>query len=161
MIRELGPCQVIYDSVDLGKTNGGVTFRYTEDSKPVNTDQAGSANVDEISTGASACEVEMSLTRSTLAQIAKIMGGVTVVGTKLSGINKVGISMYDNSALLTLKPIVNNVPSTEAADWLNIPHAYPKVDLEVVFDAENQRVYKTIFKGFPDADTGEHFFMGV
>lgn len=161
MIRELGPCQVIYDGVDLGSTSGGVTFRYTEDSKPVKEDQKGSANVDEISVGASVCEVEMALTRSTLTQLAKIIGGNTLESTKLTGLNKVGVSMYDNSALLTLKPIVNNVASAIAADWLNIPHAYPKVDMEVVFDSENQRVYKTLFKGFPDASTGAFWFMGA
>jgi hypothetical protein len=162
MIRDLGPCSVTFDSVDLGSTKGGVKFKFTEDSKPVNEDQKGVTNVDEIKVGVSACEVEVPLTRSTLAQLAKVIGGATQnPTTKLSVSNEVGVSMYEGAALLILKPIVNGVASTNTADWLNIPKAYPKVDFEITFDNEGQRVYKTTFKGFPDASSGLIWFMGL
>lgn len=161
MIKHLGPCQVLYGGTDLGQTKGGVTFRYTEESKPINEDQKGVTNVDEIKVGASACEVEVNLTRSSLAQLAQIIGGSSYSGNKLNVTNQVGVSMYDNANALVLKPIVNNVASTNENDWLNIPKAYPKVDLEIVFDAENQRVYKVMFKGFPNASTGVIWYIGT
>jgi hypothetical protein len=161
MIRDLGPCSITYNSVVLGATKGGVKFKYTEESKPVNEDQKGVTNVDEIQVGASACEVEVPLTRSTLAQLSKVIMGSSYSGVKLNVNNRVGVSMYDNAQLLILKPMVNNVASATAADWLNIPKAYPKVDFEIAFDNEGQRIYKVTFKGFPDATSGLIWFMGA
>lgn len=161
MIKDLGPCTITYNSVVLGATKGGVKFKYTEESKPVNEDQKGVTNVDEIKVGASACEVEVPLTRATLAILAKVIGGSSYSGNKIKVNNQVGVSMYDNAQLLIIKPIVNNVASTDTKDWLNIPKAYPKVDFEIGFDNEGQRIYKAIFKGFPDDSTGLIWFMGA
>lgn len=161
MIRELGPCQIVYDEVDLGATLGGVNFRYTEEGKPVNEDQKGVTNVDEIKIGVSACEAEVPLSRSTLAQLAKVIGGSSYSGSKINVNNQVGVSMYDNAAELILKPIVNNVPSTNEADWLVIPKAYPKVDFDIAFSVDGQRIYKVMFKGFPDASTGLIWYIGA
>ncbi|MFA5456874.1 MAG: hypothetical protein WC261_04490 [Synergistaceae bacterium] len=161
MIKDLGPCEVYFNSTSLGKTKGGVTFRYTEESKPVNEDQAGVTNVDEVGVGVSACEVEVPLSRSSLATLSTAVMGATVSLNKLSVYNKVGVSMYDNAEQLILKPIVNGVASSDSKDWLVIPKACPKADLEVVFDAENQRVYKIVFKGFPDASSKLIWYMGA
>lgn len=160
MIRDLGPCEILFNSVSLGKTKGGVKFRYTEESKPVNEDQAGVSNVDEISAGYSACEVEVPLSRSSLTTLSTVLKGATLQGNKLSVYNHVGESMYDNAAQLTIKPIVNGVASTSEADWLIIPKAAPKSDFEIIFDSDNQRIYKTLFKGFPDASTRLVWYMG-
>jgi hypothetical protein len=151
--KDLGPCSITYNSVDLGSTLGGAKFRYTEESRPVNEDQKGVTNVDEIKVGAS-CEAEVVLTRSTLAQLSKVIGGNTYVGGVLSVSNPINVSMYDNAKVLILKPIIAGVPSTTPGTWLTISKAYPKVDLEILYNNEGQRVYKVIFKAFPDASTG-------
>ena len=161
MLRDLGPCVIEFDGEDLGATSGGVTFRYTEESKPVNEDQKGVTNVDEIKVGVSACEVEVPLSRATLAILAQVIGGSSYSVNRLNVNNQVGVSMYDNAKTLVLKPIVNNAASTSSADWLNIPKAYPKVDFEIAFNNEGQRVYKVMFKGFPDASTGLIWYMGA
>lgn len=160
MISDLGPCEVTFNSVSLGKTKGGVKFRYTEETKPVNEDQAGVSNVDEISVGYSACEVEIPLSRSSLTTLSTVLKGATLQGSKLSVYNQVGESMYDNAALLVLKQIINGAATTDATKWLNIPKAAPKADFEVSFDSDNQRVYKTLFKGFPDASSKLVWFIG-
>jgi hypothetical protein len=161
MIKDLGPCSVIFNNVDLGSTKGGVKFKFTEESKPVNEDQKGVTNVDEIKVGFSACEVEVPMTRSTLGKLSTVISGSSYTTTRLRVNNQVGVSMYDNAALLVLKPLINGVASTDTKDWLNIPKAYPKIDFELVFDNEGQRVYKTIFKGFPNASTGLIWYLGV
>lgn len=157
--RDLGPCMALYDNTDLGKTLGGVKFMYTEESKPVNEDQAGVTNVDEIKVGVSGCSAEVPLSRTSLAILAKVIGGSTYSTTTLKvKNNQVGVSMYDNAKVLILKPIVDGVASTNAAEWLTIGKAYPRVDMEVIFDRENQRVYKVIFKAFPDAGNANQLF---
>lgn len=158
VIKDLGPCSVTYGD-DLGTTLGGVIFRYTEESRPVNEDQKGVTNVDEIKVGAS-CEAEVPLSRSSLGILATVIGGSSYTGTKLKVKNQVGISMYDNAQELILKPIIDNVPSSDEKTWLRIPKAYPRMDAEIVYNNEGQRVYKVIFKGFPDADTGLMWQIG-
>jgi hypothetical protein len=150
-LRDLGPCSVIFDSVDLGATQGGVTFRHTESGKTVNEDQHGVTPVDEIKTGAT-CSVEVPLTRTSLGQLAKVVGASSYTGTRLRVKNATGISLLDNAKVLILKPIVNGVTSTDSSNWLTIQKAYAKADFEVSYGNENQRIYKVVFTAFPDAN---------
>ena len=150
--KDLGPCRIEYNSIDLGETEGGVIFRYQEDSKPVNTDQKGVTPVDGITIGASICEVDVPLTRISHGILATVIGGATYTGTKVRGGSQVGVSMYDNAAVLVLKPIIDNAAS--ATSWLKLFKAYPQAVPEVVFNKEGQRIYKITFKGFEDMVTG-------
>lgn len=150
-LKDLGPCSVIFDSVDLGATQGGVIFRHTESSKPVNEDQKGVTPVDEIKTGAS-CSVEVPLTRTSLGNLAKVVGASSYTGTRLRVKNATGISLLDNAKVLILKPIVNGVTSTTASEWLTIQKAYAKADFELAYNNEGQRIYKVVFTAFPDAN---------
>lgn len=157
-MQDLGPCQVVFDGVELGKTFGGVKFRHTEESRPVREDQSGVTNVDEIKVGAS-CELEVPLTRSSLGQLSKVIGNATYTGTKLEVGVVIGESLLTHAKELILKPYIDSVPSPDQSTWLTLYKAYPRADLEVNFDFEGQRVYKVIFKGFPD-DQGRFWKIG-
>jgi hypothetical protein len=148
-IKDLGPCSVVFDEVSLGSTMGGVIFRHTEESRPVREDQMGVTNVDELKVGAT-CEIEVPLTRSSLGQLSKVIGNSTYTGTKLEVGVVVGESLLDHAKELILKPIIDSVVSTDPKTWLTVYKAYPRVDLELTYNYENQRVYKVIFKAFPD-----------
>lgn len=148
--RDLGPCAVIFDSVDLGATFGGVIFRHTEESNPVKEDQQGNTSVDELKVGVT-CEIEVPLTRSSLGQLSKVIGNSTYTGSKLQVGVVVGESLLEKAKVLILKPIIDSVVSTDESTWLTVYKAYPKVDLEVNYNFDNQRVYKVIFKAFPDS----------
>lgn len=148
-IKDLGPCEVNFDGVSLGATMGGVIFRHTEESRPVREDQQGVTNVDELKVGVS-CEIEVPLTRSSLGQLSKVIGNSTYTGTKLEVGVVVGESLLDNAKVLILKPIIDSVVSTDERTWLTVYKAYPRADLELTYNYENQRVYKIIFKAFPD-----------
>lgn len=157
-VKDLGPCRVLYNSVDLGATRGGVVFRYTEESRPVVEDQGGVTPLDEIMVG-SMTEVEMTLTRAALGKLAQIIGSASYSGALLAvSNNTVGLSMYDNAQALVIKPIVSGVASADTGTWLTCLKAYPRVDMEVQYDNENQRLYKVIFKCFPDASTGNRIW---
>ncbi len=148
-IKDLGPCEVNFDGVSLGATMGGVIFRHTEESRPVREDQQGVTNVDELKVGAS-CEIEVPLTRSSLGQLSKVIGNSTYTGTKLEVGVVVGESLLTHAKVLILKPIIDSVVSTDERTWLTVYKAYPRADLELTYNYENQRVYKVIFKAFPD-----------
>lgn len=148
-IKDLGPCEVNFDGVSLGATMGGVIFRHTEESRPVREDQQGVTNVDELKVGVS-CEIEVPLTRTSLGQLSKVIGNSTYTGTKLEVGVVVGESLLDHAKVLILKPIIDSVVSTDERTWLTVYKAYPRADLELTYNYENQRVYKVIFKAFPD-----------
>jgi hypothetical protein len=159
-IKDLGPCDVDFDGASLGKTFGGVKFRYTEETAPVKTDQTGVTEIDGITSGVSACEAEVPLTRASLANLLKVLGnavyeaGVLTVGTTI------GKSLKDNAKVLILKPIIDNEVSSDATTWLTAALASPRSDWEVDYSPEGQRVYKVIFKIFPN-DNNELFKIGA
>jgi len=140
---------------------GGVHFRYTEEGRPVNEDQKGVTETDQIKVGVSGCEIEVPLSKSSLAILAKVVKGATRIGALLQVKNHVGVSMYDNAAVLVLKPIIDNAVSTNSETWLTMNKAYPRADFDIGYDNEGQRVYKIVFKVFPDATTGELWRIGA
>jgi len=152
-IKDLGPCQVEWGGVRLGKSHGNVIFRYSEQEKDVFEDGQGDAPVDSILMGAT-CEVEVPLTRLTLAQLAKVIGDGTVLSTNLTMVNPVGVSQYDKAEELILKPIVDSTPSVTESQYLSVFKASPRVDAEITYGRDGQRVFKVIFKAYPNQTTG-------
>jgi hypothetical protein len=150
-LKDLGPCNIQFDSVDLGSSKGGVKFRYTEETKPVFEDQKGVTEVDGIVVGAS-CEVEIPLTRTQHAKLAKVIGASSYSGTRFRVRNRVGVSMLDNAKVLILTRLIENVASTAKDDILTVYKAYPRPDLEFTFDNEGQQIAKILFKTFPGTD---------
>lgn len=155
---DLGPCQVLFNNVDLGPTDGSVKFKYTEQDAPVKEDQEGSTPVDEIITGQTTT-VEVPLTRMGLASLNTLMAGCSGSGTAVASgsiaiKSTVGTSRYSRAKELILKPYSNGVPSTDAKTWLHVYKASPKADFELVFGTSGQRAYKFTFTGFPDRTAG-------
>lgn len=158
-VKDLGPCIIDFNSAELGPTFGDVLFRHIVESRPVLEDQKGVTEVDGVFVGA-VCEVEVPLTRTTLAKLATVIPGGSYTTGLVTVNNIIGESRYANAKVLILKPIVDGVagPSTT---WLTISKASPSVDLEIVYNNEGQRVYKVIFKGYPDETTGELYKIGA
>jgi len=148
-IKDLGPCQVLFNSVDLGPTLGGVKFKEEQRSVDIKEDGHGETPVDAVTTG-KLSSVEVSFTRSTLAQLAAVIESATAGANNLKVVNSVGNQMFADAKELILKPLVDNVPSTDANEWLHIHRAYPLGAPEFTYDNSNQRVIPVVFKCFPD-----------
>lgn len=148
LIKDLGPCQITFNGVDLGKTKGGVVFRDSMEQVPVNEDQAGTTPVDHILTGRK-ISVEVPMSRSTLAQLTKVIPGASSMGSYAVVKNKPGTARAADAQQLILAPLVNGIASAER---LTIFKASPVTDIELTFDNENQRVYKVTFNVYPQAD---------
>ena len=155
LIKDLGPCQITFNSVDLGKTKGGVIFRDSMDQVAVSEDQAGTTPVDHILTGRK-ISVEVLMSRSTLAQLTKVIPGASSMGSYAVIKNQAGIARASTAQQLILAPLVNGVASTER---LTIFKASPVTEIELQFDNENQRVYKVTFNVYPDADNGNRLYQ--
>ncbi len=155
MSLELGPCQVKFGTAgsetDLGKTHGGVTIKIVDDSVDLHSDQYGSSPEDTVITGTTV-EVETALAEVTFDELA-IALNQTKFGTLLTGgipgENNVGTSMLDNAQQLVLTKYVDGSASSDATDVITFPAASPVSDVELTYDADNQRVLKLTFKCFP------------
>lgn len=155
MLKDLGPCQITFNSVDLGKTMGGVIFRDSMNQVPVMEDQAGSTPVDHILTGRN-IQVEIPMSRSTLAQLTAVLPGASSYGSYTVVNNQAGIARAATAAKLVIQPLVDGSPS---ADALTIWKASPITDIELTFDNENQRVYKVLFNVYPDASNNNRLYQ--
>lgn len=140
---------------DLGKTNGGVTLRISDESVDLKSDQYGTAPEDTIITG-TICEVDANFAEIGFDLLAKVLHQ-TVIGldSGVIGENNVGTSLLADDKELQLIKYVNGIPSALLIDRMTLPLASPIGKLELAFDADNQRVLPTTFKCFPKAITAK------
>lgn len=155
MALELGPCAVEWNGTALGKTNGGVTVTISDDSVDLVSDQYGSAAEETVITGTTV-EVSMALAEvdndklESVLQPATAVGGTNTTATGvLVGYNKTSLALSQYGGALKLSKYVGGSASALEADQLHFPSAAPIGDVELSFDANNQRVANVTFKCFP------------
>jgi len=158
-IKDLGPCVVVWDpdgdNISFQKTFGGVTFRYEELRAGIKEDQQGETDVDEVKTGVTNPELEVPLTREEVANLEYCFGNASAGASNLKVSNPVGGAVFADAKEVIVKPIVDGVVSVTASEWLHIHRAYPRINMELAYDNSGQRVFNTIFKGFPDDASGQ------
>lgn len=154
---DLGPCTVIWDPdgtlVDLGPTFGGVTFEDEVKYKEIKEDGYGDQAVDGVFAGR-VSKVTCKMTESSLAQLAKVIPGMTVVGTVATVTASVGTQMRALAKKVTLKRLIDGVVSVTTAEWITLLLAYPVTSFKWEFDADKQRVTDVTFIAFPSKATG-------
>lgn len=77
---KLGVCQVFFDGVDLGYTQGGVEVTVTTETHKVNIDQFGSTTINEYIMGREVM-AKVPMAETTLENLVLIMPGATLVTT--------------------------------------------------------------------------------
>jgi hypothetical protein len=149
---ELGPCQVEFNSIDLGGTKG-VTVTWKTPAADLLRDQFGTEFYDKVITGQS-CTVKMGLVDITMHNLAVALNQTARAGSgknAIAGTNLVGTKMSTLAHVLTLKKYVAGVPSTDEDDWLTFKKAFALSDsLALSFDANTQRVIELEFLAMQD-----------
>lgn len=161
-IKDLGPCQVLWNNIDLGPTHGGVTFKEDQTFNDIFEDGHGKTPVDAVTSG-KLTGVEANFTRSSLTQLEYMIESATKGTNNLKVVNSVGNAMFASSEELILKPLVDNVATVTTSEWLHVHRTYPLGAPEFKFDNSGQRVIKVVFKCFPDdfsTQVGEIWRMG-
>ncbi len=153
-IKDLGPCQVVWNGTDLGPTFGGVTFKEDMKVNEIFEDGHGETPVDAVF-GGRIVSIEAKFTRSTLAQLEAMIEASTAGATNLKVKNAVGIQMFALSKELILKPLVDNVPSGTTTEWLHVHRTYPVASVGYTYDKSGQRVTNVKFYAFPDDVSGQ------
>ena len=145
---DLGPCSVQWNGTVVGPTQGGVKVKIDMKSVEIKEDGYGVAAVDAVFTGMEVADIEVPLTRFTLAQLDVLTQDADLAATILTVANPVGTAMYALSKALVLKPLVNNVASAVTTQWLTFFKTYPTAKWEIGYDNAGQRIYKVAFKVF-------------
>jgi hypothetical protein len=152
----LGTCSVMYNSVDLGLTIGGVEVEVTTETHETKVDQFGETVVNEIITGRNIM-AKVPMAETTLDNLVAIMPGATktIDGTdpdiiKVEVATGVGTSLFDGAQTLTLHPIANGV--LDLSEDLTIPLAATPGGINFAYRLDQERVYVADFKGYPDAN---------
>lgn len=153
-IKDLGPCQVLWDDNDLGPTLGGVVFKEEMATKDIKEDGHGESPVDKVFMGRQVT-VECKFTRSSLTQLEKMIESSTAGVSNLKVTNSVGNPMFASAKELILKPLVDNVASSTTSEWLHVHRTYPVAAVNFSYDTDGQRVVNVTFYAFPDDTSGQ------
>ena len=145
---DLGPCAVYWNGTLVGPTQGGVKWKVEAKIVEIKEDGYGVAAVDGVFTGIEIADIEVPMTRFTLAQLETLTKGGSLAGPILTVSNPVGENMYDDAKALQLRPLINNVPSVVATEYVTFLKAYPYSKWEVGHDNTAQRIFKVAFKVF-------------
>lgn len=94
---KLGVCQVFFDNVDLGYTQGGVEVSVTTDTRKVEIDQFGKTPINEAIQGRQV-SVKVPLAETTLRNLVKIMPGATLVTDGVQAGNVVTFTVNPTAA---------------------------------------------------------------
>ena len=153
-LRDLGPCEVLWNGSVVGVTYGGVKVKVDDQDAEIKEDGTGVIPVDAVFTGRKISDIEVPITRFTLDQLDAIFHGAAISGNTLVISNVVGESMYDSSQPLILKPLINDVASVDATEWIELYKTFPTAKIELSYDNQNQRVAKFGFRVFPSHESG-------
>lgn len=161
----IGPAIVEYgEGADMHTydiTKGGIVFTSTSSTQDITVDQHGDTIVKSIFKGGSA-QVVVPFALQDLERIQAAIPNSTYttdgVKEKVVVKSQAGYNMLDNAKKLIIKP---TSPDTTPNDWITIPLAGAKSDLEYTYNSDNERVANLTFMAYPDMDDeGTLFILG-
>lgn len=163
---KLGTCRIYLDNVDLGYTQGGVEVEVSTDTHKVMVDQFGETEVNEYIMKRS-CQVTVPLAETTIDNMIKIMPGASLVVDAVDPLIKrvdvttgVGTSLLDGALKLVLRPIELDTATPDKSEDFVVPLAATSGALQFAYKVDEERVFNTVFTGYPDSATGKLFSFG-
>jgi hypothetical protein len=160
---KMGTCKILFDGVDLGLTMGGVEVQVETTTKETKVDQFGDTVANETIMGRN-ITVSMPLIETTLDNMVSLLPGTTKVidatdPTKIKAnvTSGTGISLILRAKELVLHPI--ELPDLDVTEDLTIPLAATAGSMSFAYKYDEERVFDTTFKGYPDRDAGGLLFI--
>lgn len=151
---KLGTCRIMFDTVDLGYTIGGVEVTVTTETHSTMVDQEGDTTVKEFIKGRN-ITVSTNLAETTLENLVAVMPGATLIdnaGKKHVEVKTgVGLDLVTSAKTLTLHPI--QLPDSDKSEDLTIYKAATAGSMDFAFKKDDERVFAVEFKGYPDANS--------
>jgi hypothetical protein len=163
----LGTCKILVgvkgSEVDLGLTIGGVEVEVTTDTQPTVVDQFGDTVVKETIRGRNVM-IRTQLAETTLDNMVAIMPGAEKVTDgsdpqKIKVVVKTGVGtdLLGIAQRMVLHPV--ELAASNVSEDFVIPKAATAGGLSFAYSKDNERVFNTEYRGYPDED-GVLFIFG-
>lgn len=148
--RNIGPCQLLLATVDMGFTKGDVSFSPSRDGVPITVDQQGSNELNNYHIG-DAVTAQVPIAQNNLAAWQAIFPQGTLLGGNRIGIGKSpGSSELASAKQLILRPEENAEAADNSLD-ITIHKAYVSEYGEFTLNySEDARVWVLTFTGLHD-----------
>lgn len=162
---KMGTCKILFDGVDLGLTMGGVEVTVETTTKETKVDQFGDTVANETIMGRN-ITVSAPLAETTIENMVALLPGTTMTvdsvdPTKIKAevSSGTGISLLLLAKEMILHPI--ELPDSDVSENLTIPLAATAGAMNFAYKYDEERVFNTTFKGYPDrAKNGLLFIYG-
>lgn len=162
---KMGTCKITFNGVDLGLTMGGVEVVVETTTKETKVDQFGDTVANETIMGRN-ITVSAPLAETTIQNLVALMPGATLVtdavtSTKIKAVvtSGTGISLLALAKELIMHPI--ELPDSDVSEDLVIPLAATAGAMNFAYKYDEERIFNTTFKGYPDrAQNGLLFIYG-
>jgi hypothetical protein len=146
----LGVCDIYFDNLYMGQTDGTTELKLEEDNKEIKYAQQGTASADDIPTGVK-YTVVANLAEITTARLSKIWRGLTVKNNSA----KIGSDIYCSrrAAAKVLKLVRINSEGSDSTDPPFICYFYlasPKITSGLQYGADVQRILGIEWKIYKD-----------
>ena len=149
--KPVGPCEIWWKGSKVGDSYGDIILAFTVsvfESKLAKTGETARGKYitgEEIKVTGEFGEVELST-------LASICGGTVSEGATTDEVvinSQVGKNLLDDAGELILKPIIEQVTSTTASDWIYIPKATLVPNLSVAHGIATDKQWGFEFQGHP------------
>ncbi|WP_339241402.1 hypothetical protein MKX40_10640 [Paenibacillus sp. FSL R5-0517] len=163
---KLGPCKIVFgegaNAITFETTKGGVVLTYEETSREVVMDQTGTTPLKEIITGRAA-SVAVPFGEYDPEKLQAVLPGSTLIVDPTDP-NKKRVSVNATKVIDLIKyaKVLTIIPLSEDAtpdDYVTLPKAAPRANLNYTYDYDNELITNITFKGFPLA-SGELISFG-
>ncbi|WP_096436490.1 hypothetical protein [Alteribacter populi] len=157
----IGPAEVEYGDTTYKITKGGIQFQSTSQVHDVTVDQYGETVVKSVYQGGSA-QVTVPFALHDLEKLAEAIPNSEYVEDgdkkKITVKAQAGYDMLENAKKLVIKP---TSAGTTENDWITIPLAGARSDLDYTYDSSNERIANLTFVAYPDLENdGVLFILG-
>ena len=154
-----------YENLIVRPTLGTITLNIEDQVVDVYEEEFGDAPVDTVEKG-SIVGLEVPFTRLDLQTLSDIYDTKTELQSAdvLIFKSQVGYNYFPNARNCVIRPIINNVLSTDPSQWVLLYHVHPFNAWSLGWDRDNQRVMMVNFKIYPKqtgANIGHLFQIGV
>jgi len=163
-LLDISPGAVVWDYGDspaenlvIRPTLGTINVPIEDQLAPVHEEEFGDAPVSHVSKGTVAGPIEVPFTRYELQTLHALYRDLTTYrsGDILVFRNSVGRDFFTESKQLVIRPIIENVVSTDQSTWWLFYHAHPFNAWTIGYDRDNQRVMMIQFHVYP-RQSGDH-----
>ena len=171
-LKDISPGAVVLDYGDsphenltIRPTLGTIMINAPESLADVFEEEYGDAPVDTVGKGIPVT-VEVPFTRLQGWDLKELFPNAIEIqsGDELIIKNMTGYAFFENSRNMVIRPIIENVLSTDRSEWVYFWHVHPSINWALGYDREGQRVFQTLFKVYPvqtGTNRGRLFKFGV